>query len=141
MMISIYDALLAYRLGSSATTVELQRPYAPAIHIDFDVFKLVKDKLGYKQEASDLTHELYDKETPPPTKRTMNAILSVDPISDDAIENAVEAFTKTVEDIEVARESHIWPAAAPGKIREQECTICDLRWDCPTGKPDIFRYP
>jgi len=74
--------------------VELLRPYAPAIHIDFDVLKLVEDEIGYKQEASDLIHELYEKDAPPPTKRPKNAILYVDLNSNNVIEITVEPFTK-----------------------------------------------
>ena len=37
------DILQGYRLGSRQATVELQNPNAPAIHVDFEVLRLVED--------------------------------------------------------------------------------------------------
>jgi putative RecB family exonuclease len=78
-----------------------------------------------------------------PTKRPVNATLevSLDP-ADIAI--AIQEFTKTVGEIEDARNNDLWEPARPGTISEADCTICDLRWDCPTpnkGKGVQIRYP
>lgn len=43
--------LQSYRLGSRQATTELQRAGAPAIHIDFDVLKLVQDVLDRPGQA------------------------------------------------------------------------------------------
>jgi hypothetical protein len=78
-----------------------------------------------------------------PTTRPVNAILevSLDPAD---IATAMQAFTQTVSDIESSRLSDTWNPAAPGQISEADCTICDLRWDCPTpngGTGVRMRYP
>jgi hypothetical protein len=61
--ISTYDVLLAYRLGSSAATVELQRADAPKIHIDFHVFRLVVDVVNNPEQAIILTGTAGDGKT------------------------------------------------------------------------------
>jgi putative RecB family exonuclease len=82
-----------------------------------------------------------------PTTRPVNATLEIDAhtgLSAADIAVAMTEFTKTVGDIELARQSDQWPAAAPGCISEQDCAICDLRWDCPTpnnGQGVAMRYP
>lgn len=49
-LISPYEILSGYRLGSRQATVELQRTDIPGIHIDFNVLKLVEDiKSGVQQ--------------------------------------------------------------------------------------------
>ena len=74
-----------------------------------------------------------------PSKRPVNAIVEVS-ITPSEIEQAVDEFAMTVEEIEKARLNREWEPAKPGSISEQDCNICDLRWDCPT--PNItLRYP
>jgi hypothetical protein len=78
-----------------------------------------------------------------PTVRPVNALLSVD-IDPMKIDVAVNEFAATVAAIEQARTSDNWSPAAPGSLSEQDCSICDLRWDCPTpnkGKGVSLRYP
>lgn len=49
-LVSPYEVLSGYRLGSRQATVELQRTDIPGIHIDFNVLKLVEDiKSGTEQ--------------------------------------------------------------------------------------------
>jgi putative RecB family exonuclease len=82
-----------------------------------------------------------------PTSRPVNATLAIDASSGlgaSDIALAMTEFTKTVAEIEHARLVDQWPAPAPGCISEQDCAICDFRWDCPTpngGKGVALRYP
>ncbi|MHC0066864.1 PD-(D/E)XK nuclease family protein [Nostoc sp. UIC 10890] len=74
-----------------------------------------------------------------PTQRPVNALLEVS-IKQSEIDGAVNEFAKTVLEIEKARCNDQWNPAVSGKISEQDCAICDLRWDCPT--PNVtLRYP
>jgi len=78
-----------------------------------------------------------------PTRRPVNAVLQVglDPTN---IVYAMQEFNNTVNEIEKARKSDQWYPAQPGKISENDCSICDLRWDCPTpynGQGVSLRYP
>lgn len=78
-----------------------------------------------------------------PTTRPVNAILKVS-LNQADIAIAMQEFTRTVSEIEDARRTDIWLPAIPGTISEADCTICDLRWDCPTpngGKGVPLRYP
>jgi putative RecB family exonuclease len=82
-----------------------------------------------------------------PAARPVNATLEIDAssgLSKSDIALAMTAFSKTVADIENARLVDQWPAPAPGCISEQDCAICDFRWDCQTpngGKGVAPRYP
>jgi len=78
-----------------------------------------------------------------PTKRPVNAVLEVS-LNPPGITTAMNEFNNTVTQIEYARSVDQWYPAAPGQINEQDCAICDLRWDCPTpngGKGVALRYP
>ena len=78
-----------------------------------------------------------------PSKRPVNALMAVSLAPND-IDDAVSEFAKTVTQIEQARLTDQWNAAIPSSISEQDCNICDLRWDCPTpngGKGVKLRYP
>lgn len=83
----------------------------------------------------------------PPAKRPVNATLVMDAstgLSVAEIESAMQAFNQTVTEIEVSRTKDEWLAAVPGTIGEQDCAICDLRWDCKTphqGQGVKLRYP
>ncbi len=76
----------------------------------------------------------------PPQQRPVNAIMEV-PLNTPEIDEAMEAFARTVEDIELARLQDYFPPAKPGAISDQDCNICDLRWNCPTPKKIKMRYP
>lgn len=74
-----------------------------------------------------------------PTQRPVNALVDVS-LEADEIELAITEFTATVHQIEQSRRTDQWQPAGQGTISEQDCAICDLRWDCPT--PNInLRYP
>lgn len=70
-----------------------------------------------------------------PTFRPVNATLEIDSnsgLSAADIATAMAEFTRTVGDIENARRLDQWLPASVGCISEQDCAICDFRWDCPT---------
>lgn len=74
-----------------------------------------------------------------PSQRPVNALLEVS-LDPDEIETAIAEFTNTVHQIEQSRCSDQWEPAEQGQISEQDCAICDLRWDCST--PNVtLRYP
>lgn len=78
-----------------------------------------------------------------PEVRPVSAMLSVS-IDPGDIDIAMQEFVNTVAEIELARENNTWNPARPGEISEQDCAICDLRWNCPTpnnGNGVQLRYP
>ena len=82
-----------------------------------------------------------------PTKRPVNATLEIDAgngLGAADIAAAMAEFNRTVKDIEAARTTDQWAPAQLGCISEQDCAICDFRWDCPTpnsGKGVTLRHP
>ncbi|WP_295543381.1 PD-(D/E)XK nuclease family protein [uncultured Thiohalocapsa sp.] len=82
-----------------------------------------------------------------PHTRPANATLELaihNGMSSNEIGEAMQAFADTVKEIETSRAQDHWPAASPGEISEQDCAICDLRWDCATpngGQGVALRYP
>ena len=74
-----------------------------------------------------------------PTQRPVNALIEVS-LEPNEIEEAMQEFTKTVQQVEGSRRNDQWLPSPPGRISEQDCAICDLRWDCPTPKI-AMRYP
>jgi hypothetical protein len=78
-----------------------------------------------------------------PKNRPVNALLEVS-ITPNEIQVAIDEFTKTVGQIEQARLTDQWNPALPGVISEDDCAICDLRWNCTTpngGRGAKLRYP
>jgi len=78
-----------------------------------------------------------------PDARPANALFSVD-LDPDEIQVAMNEFTQTVQSIQTARINEQWNPPPPGQISEQDCAICDLRWDCSTpnnGQGVTLRYP
>ncbi|MBZ5720724.1 MAG: PD-(D/E)XK nuclease family protein [Acidobacteriia bacterium] len=82
-----------------------------------------------------------------PTSRPVNATLEIsvsNGLGSADIAAAMSEFTTTVAAIEEARLLNHWPAADSACISDQDCRICDFRWDCPTpngGKGVPLRYP
>jgi hypothetical protein len=77
------------------------------------------------------------------SQRPANALMEVS-INKSEIQEAINEFTKTVNQIERSRCTDKWEAAAPGDISKQDCNICDLRWNCKTpnaGKGVKLIYP
>lgn len=78
-----------------------------------------------------------------PDARPVNALLSVS-IDPADVHTAMQEFTATVAEIEQARRNDTWNPARPGEISNQDCAICDLRWNCQTpngGSGAPLRYP
>ena len=65
---------------------------------------------------------------PAPQTRPVNALLEVD-LDPSAVQQALQSFGQTVQQIESCRSSRRWPDPAddPG---EATCDACDLRWNC-----------
>ena len=65
---------------------------------------------------------------PAPQKRPVNALLEVD-LDPSAVQQALQSFGQTVQQIESGRSSRQWPDPSedPG---EATCDACDLRWNC-----------
>ena len=66
-----------------------------------------------------------------PGPRPANALMEVT-LGREEVDAAVAAFRETVGEIETARKLDQWEPAEVGEIGEQDCAICDLRWDCQT---------
>lgn len=80
-----------------------------------------------------------------PTPQSKTAVLEVT-ISSSEINKAIKNFDNTAAEIIRSKETLIWKSPS-GKeaenLKENTCSICDLRWGCPTWKKDKFpmRYP
>lgn len=76
---------------------------------------------------------------PEPSKRPVNALLEVD-LSSTVIQQALQSFGQTVEQIEACRENRRWPdpVEAPS---QQTCNACDLRWNCGAAAKLGREYP
>lgn len=76
---------------------------------------------------------------PPPTTRPVNALLEVnlDPV---AVQQALQSFGQTVQQIEACRAARNWPdpTIAPP---EKTCSACDLRWNCNAAANFGRQYP
>lgn len=66
-----------------------------------------------------------------PSQRPVNAVMEVS-LTASELEVALDEFTRTVSSIEQSRSTDQWNPAKPGSVSEQDCAICDLRWDCTT---------
>lgn len=65
---------------------------------------------------------------PVPTKRPINALLEVN-LDQIPVEQALQSFEQTVQNIESCRASRRWPNPAEPP-NERTCSACDLRWNC-----------
>jgi superfamily I DNA/RNA helicase/RecB family exonuclease len=55
------------------------------------------------------------------------------PFDPASIDDALEVFASSVEEIEAHRHANRWPAPSPGEAPDTAtCAACDLRWDCPS---------
>lgn len=76
------------------------------------------------------------------------ALLTVE-LSPQDVQEALEEFRHTVEEVESCREQDRWPEPQVGHgPGEETCTICDRRWSCSTVRNDPYlarriplRYP
>jgi len=77
---------------------------------------------------------------PAPTTRPANALYEV-PLDPKRIQQAVNVFATTVQQIEQCHASDQWKPPPPKKTPGKEtCDICDIRWSCPSAKYEM-RYP
>jgi putative RecB family exonuclease len=82
-----------------------------------------------------------------PARRPVNATLELNEkngLGKKEIQDAMKAFHATVQAIEQDRQRDVWDPAPPGGISDQDCALCDLKWDCPTpngGKGVKLQYP
>ena len=76
---------------------------------------------------------------PAPTVRPVNALLEVelDPVD---VQEALQSFNQTVQEIENCRSTRQWPdpAVSPSK---PTCDACDLRWNCTAAVNFDRQYP
>jgi len=74
-----------------------------------------------------------------PTSRPVNALLEVN-LDPAAVQQALQSFGQTVQQIESCRASRTWPnpATAPP---EKTCSACDLRWNCNAAANFGRKYP
>ena len=91
-------------------------------------------------------HRFRDSALPRSVVRELFAVIVLLRWADlqEAEEQAMAEFGSTVQAIEQARLSDAWQPAAPGCISEQDCALCDFKWDCPTpngGKGVKLQYP
>ena len=76
---------------------------------------------------------------PAPQRRPVNALLEVD-LDPSAVQQALQSFGQTVQQIESSRSSRQWldPAHDPGVAT---CDACDLRWNCSAAADLGRKYP
>ena len=76
---------------------------------------------------------------PEPTIRPVNALLEVD-LDQIAVQQALQSFKQTVQQIEDCRSTRQWPdpMVAPN---QPTCNACDLRWNCRAAVKFGRRYP
>jgi PD-(D/E)XK nuclease superfamily len=65
---------------------------------------------------------------PVPTTRPVNALLEVN-LDPAAVQQALQSFGQTVQQIEVCRATRVWPDPSLPPP-EKTCSACDLRWNC-----------
>jgi putative RecB family exonuclease len=73
-------------------------------------------------------NELRDKVV---ISRPPNALYEVD-ISPESIIKALEEFDQTAQEIQGSKDSDTWFAPSNTKPIADTCTICDIRWSCPS---------
>lgn len=74
-----------------------------------------------------------------PTARPVNALLEVnlDPL---AVQQALQSFGQTVQQIETCRSTRNWPGPAVAP-QQTTCNACDLRWNCAAANGFGRNYP
>jgi putative RecB family exonuclease len=80
---------------------------------------------------------------PAPQHRPVNALLEVS-LDAQEVQQALQSFGQTVQDIEHCRASRLWPGPTVAP-QESTCNACDLRWTCTAaagfGRQYPFIYP
>ncbi len=88
---------------------------------------------------------------PQRTARPLRAVHTVDFMSAGVqpdgtptlIHQALQAFSQTARDIITCKANRHWPAPTGSEVPDQQsCTICDIRWNCPSRQGQFpERYP
>jgi putative RecB family exonuclease len=76
---------------------------------------------------------------PAPTTRPVNALLEVN-LDPDAVQQALQSFGQTVQQIEGCRATRTWPDPTIPPP-EKTCSACDLRWKCKAAASFNRQYP
>lgn len=76
---------------------------------------------------------------PAPTSRPVNALLEVT-LNQPAVQQALQAFDQTVQQIETCRTSRLWPDPQQPPT-QSTCNACDLRWNCNAASSFGRTYP
>jgi hypothetical protein len=76
---------------------------------------------------------------PAPTARPVNALLEVS-LDPPAVQQALQSFGQTVQEIEVCRATRAWPNPTTPPP-EKTCSACDLRWNCNAAAGFNRTYP
>ena len=76
---------------------------------------------------------------PAPQARPVNALLEVN-LDSSAVQQALQSFGQTVQEIESCRSSRQWPDPADDPS-EATCDACDLRWNCSAATKLGRKYP
>ena len=76
---------------------------------------------------------------PAPITRPVNALLEVN-LDPTAVQQALQAFGQTVQQIESCRATRNWPAPTVAPP-EKTCSACDLRWKCNAAAGFGRTYP
>jgi hypothetical protein len=76
---------------------------------------------------------------PAPTVRPVNALLEVN-LDTSAVQQALQSFGQTVQQIEGCRATRTWPAPTVAPP-EKTCSACDLRWNCNAAASFGRTYP
>jgi putative RecB family exonuclease len=76
---------------------------------------------------------------PPPTTRPVNALLEVN-LDLAAVQQALQSFGQTVQQIEACRAVRNWPNPTVPPP-EKTCSACDLRWNCAAAASFNRQFP
>jgi putative RecB family exonuclease len=76
---------------------------------------------------------------PPPTRRPVNALLEVN-LNPASVQQALQSFGQTVQQIEGCRATRTWPDPTVPPP-EKTCSACDLRWNCAAAANLGRTYP
>lgn len=76
---------------------------------------------------------------PAPTTRPVNALLEVN-LNQPAVQQALQSFDQTVQQIEGCRATRNWPSPTVAPTLAT-CNACDLRWNCTAAFSFGRTYP
>lgn len=147
------DVLVASNVGGNAVEIwDYKGAYRPSLNDpDYQryVFQMQVYADLYRQRTGQVPtkavlyflNELSGAHTP--QIRPVNALLevSLDPAQ---VQQALQSFSQTVQEIEVCRATRIWPDPAVAPTLPT-CNACDLRWNCAAassfGRNYLMLYP